>query len=84
MILSSNQIILTVRDHINRPLVVLKRLKNGKILYILNRYVDMTEKDKDIVRVSYDVSLKTSNQSHVEDDLSIEDFLSFSDNKPCG
>lgn len=83
MMLSSNGIICTVKDHANRPLVVLKRLKNGKILYILNRYIDMTEKDKDIARVSHSVALKTSNQNRVED-LNIEDFLSFSDNKPCG
>jgi len=84
MKISSSGIIYTVKDNNNRPLVILRHSKNVKILYILNRYVDMTEKDKDIIRVAYEVALKSSSQIDKGNISNIEDFLNFSENKPCG
>jgi len=82
MNLSSTGIIYTFNDEQKRPLATLRRTKKGKILYILNRYVDMTENDKNIVRGVYQASLKSN--SATDDIEDIEEFLSFSENKPCG
>jgi hypothetical protein len=80
--LPSTGTIYTVKDQLNRPLVILRRSTNGKLLYILNRYLDMTENDKEVVRTSYQVALRLQS---IDGDISnIEDFLSFSENKPCG
>jgi hypothetical protein len=82
MNLASGKTILKVLDDKKRPLVLLRRYVSGKMLYILNRYVDMTENDKNIVRASYEIAFKLKpDEMDIQD---LENFLSFSENKPCG
>lgn len=81
------KVISTITDAKDRPLIVLRRTNKGKLMYVLMRYNDMTEEDRDKVRSAYELA-KESGQSMDSADATavddIESFLSFKDDEPCG
>jgi hypothetical protein len=78
--LEKNKIILTVDDEKGRPLIILRSDSKSRLMYIFKRYIDMSEEAKEIIRTAYQISIENKNQG-IEN---IEDFLSFSENQPCG
>jgi hypothetical protein len=78
--LEKNKTILTVDDEKGRPLIILRSDSKSRLMYIFKRYIDMSEEAKEIIRTAYQISIENKNQG-IEN---IEDFLSFSENQPCG
>ena len=84
---SGAKVISTIADSKERPLIVLRRTNKGKLMYVLMRYNDMTEEDKEKVRSAYELAKESgqpmdSDGNGAVDD--IESFLSFADDEPCG
>lgn len=86
MSISATGVITVLNDLRGRPLVTVRRPPKGYVMYILMRYKDMTESDKDIVRAAYEIA-----SSHSVDGIElgestkdIEGFLEFSENRLCG
>ena len=78
--LEKNKTILTDDDEKGRPLIILRSDSKSRLMYIFKRYIDMSEEAKEIIRTAYQISIENKNQG-IEN---IEDFLSFSENQPCG
>jgi hypothetical protein len=82
-----SKVISVIKGSKDRPMIILRRTNKGKLMYMLMRYNDMTEDDKDNVRAAYEL-VKESGQFDCSVDQNdaddIELFLSFQDNKPCG
>lgn len=82
-----SKVISVIKGSKDRPIIILRRTNKGKLMYMLMRYNDMTEDDKDNVRAAYEL-VKESGQLDCSVDQNdaddIESFLSFQDNKPCG
>lgn len=78
-------VLMKINDEAGRPLIILKRMKSGKINYVFFRYNDMTTSDKDkIIRLCRFAAKNGAKFDDGESPESIEMFLSFSENRLCG
>jgi len=86
MNLKSDGIIAKIMDTQERPLVIIRRNTVGEVIYVLMRYKDMSEQEKNIIRTAYNIAVQYTdkNAEFGYDIKSIENFLNFSENRLCG
>ena len=83
---TSSTIVIRFCDRRGRPLVILRKLKNGRYMYVLKRYNDMTDAERSVVRSAHANAVKNGSARSGDgtDVFDIEEFLSFREERPCG